>query len=68
MEQALCCNFRTLSRHETSLGEVRYQACSCGAFRILLEGGAVALGSRHIKPARAAGLTDPTSLSTPNTS
>lgn len=32
------CAFRTLSKHATSLGWVRYQRCACGRFRVLLAG------------------------------
>ncbi|MEU0247112.1 hypothetical protein ABZ192_22830 [Streptomyces sp. NPDC006235] len=32
------CLFRTLSKHSTSLGWVRYQRCACGHLRVLLAG------------------------------
>ncbi|MGC9538878.1 hypothetical protein [Streptomyces sp. UG1] len=32
------CLFRTLSKHSTSLGWVRYQRCACGRLRVLLAG------------------------------
>jgi len=38
------CAFRTVSRHRTSLGWVRYQSCPCGRFRVLLEWETVKVG------------------------
>ncbi|HEY4007591.1 MAG TPA: hypothetical protein VGM60_20750 [Pseudonocardia sp.] len=33
---AVGCRYRTVSAHPTSLGWVRYQACLCGQFRVVL--------------------------------
>jgi hypothetical protein len=30
------CEFRTVSRHVTTAGWVRYQRCRCGRFRVLV--------------------------------
>lgn len=46
--EPLRCNFRTISQHETSLGWVRYQACSCGRLRVLLDRDPIHYRTDHV--------------------